>query len=94
MAPLRAKGNNRCGGLMIDLSSRNIKHIADVTGFIKDNVEKALRLIGILEIVSSSIWKDKLVLKGGTPINIFYAHMPRLSVNIDLDYSVESKNKC
>lgn len=45
-----------------------------------------MRLIDILEEIFSTKWKDKLVLKGGTAINMFYMDMPRLSVGIDLDY--------
>lgn len=71
---------------MIDLTSDNIRAIAKTTGFIKDNVEKVMRLIDILGEIFSTKWKDKLVLKGGTAINMFYMDMPRLSVDIDLDY--------
>ena len=71
---------------MIDLTADNIRATAKATGFIKDNVEKVMRLIDILEAVFSTKWRDKLVLKGGTAINMFYMGMPRLSVDIDLDY--------
>lgn len=71
---------------MIDLTADNIRKTAKVTGFIKDNVEKVMRLIDILETVFSTKWKDKLVLKGGTAINMFYMGMSRLSIDIDLDY--------
>ena len=46
---------------MIDLTSDNIRAIAKTTGFIKDNVEKVMRLIDILEEIFSTKWKDKLV---------------------------------
>ena len=72
---------------MIDLSRKNIVKVAGDTGFIKDNIEKVMRLIDILEIVFSSVWGEKLSLKGGTAINLFYMNMPRLSVDIDLDYT-------
>lgn len=71
---------------MIDLTTDNIRATAQAAGFIKDNAEKAMRLIDILEGIFSTKWKDKLVLKGGTAINMFYMGMPRLSVDIDLDY--------
>jgi len=35
---------------MIDLTSENIRKTAKATGFIKDNVEKVMRLIDILEL--------------------------------------------
>jgi predicted nucleotidyltransferase component of viral defense system len=71
---------------MVNLSQRNIKAIADKTNFIKDTVEKVLRLVDILEYIAETPIKDKLVLKGGTAINLFYFGMPRLSVDIDFDY--------
>lgn len=78
---------------MIDLSRKNIVKVAAESGFIKDNVEKVMRLIDILETVFSSEWGAKLVLKGGTAINLFYMNMPRLSVDIDLDYIGESREE-
>ena len=71
---------------MIDLSKKSIVRIANETSFIKDNVEKVMRLIDILETLFSSEWKDKLALKGGTAINLFFRNLPRPSVDIDLDY--------
>ena len=69
---------------MINLSQKNVVKIAKETNFIKDNVEKVMRLADILEFVFTSKWKDKLALKGGTAINLFYRELPRLSVDIDL----------
>ena len=78
---------------MINLSKKNIVKVSNETGFIKDNVEKVMRLIDILETIFSSKWKDKLVLKGGTAINLFYADLPRLSVDIDMDYTGKTKEE-
>ena len=39
---------------MIDLSKKNTVKVANETSFIKDNVEKAMRLIDILETLFSS----------------------------------------
>ena len=75
---------------MINLSQKNVVKIAKETNFIKDNVEKVMRLADILEFVFTSKWKDKLALKGGTAINLFYRALPRLSVDIDLP----CHNKC
>lgn len=72
---------------MIILSQKNIAEIAERSGFIKDTVEKVVRLADILEYLASSPFGDKLALKGGTAINLFYFDMPRLSVDIDLDYT-------
>lgn len=78
---------------MINLSQKNIVKVSQETGFIKDNVEKVMRLADILEFIFSSPWKDKLVLKGDTAINLFYMNLPRLSVDIDLDYLGETKEE-
>ena len=43
--------------------------------------------MGILELFfSTPVLKDKYVLKGGTALNLFYFQLPRLSVDIDLNY--------
>ena len=78
---------------MIDISSKNIVIVSKETNFIKDNLEKVFRLINILEIIYTSKFKDKLVLKGGTAINLLYMNVPRLSVDIDLDYIGQSKEE-
>lgn len=78
---------------MIDLSKKNIVKVSNETSFIKDNIEKVMHLIDILETLFSSEWKDKLALKGGTAINLFYRNMPRLSVDIDLDYLGKTKEE-
>ena len=50
-------------------------------------IEKVLRLMGILELFfADSTLKDKYALKGGTALNLFYFDLPRLSVDIDLNY--------
>lgn len=71
---------------MMEINARIIREAALKTGFIRDNLEKVMRLIGLLEVIFSSAFSNQLVLKGGTAINLFYAGMPRLSVDIDLDY--------
>ena len=50
-----------------------------------------IRLSNILEfLVSNDDLKGKVVLKGGTAINLTVFDMPRLSVDIDLDYCCNS----
>jgi Nucleotidyl transferase AbiEii toxin, Type IV TA system len=51
------------------------------------NLEKVLRLRELLtEFHRHTFLKGKLVLKGGTALNLFYLNLPRLSVDIDLNY--------
>lgn len=62
--------------------------LASKTNFIKDNLEKVLRLSEILKFLNSDpYFRGKLALKGGTAINLTSVELPRLSVNIDLDFT-------
>lgn len=61
--------------------------------FNKDTLEKVYRLCDILDYINKEQLLSKhLVLKGGTAINLFITDMPRLSVDIDLDFN-ENCNK-
>ncbi len=56
-------------------------------GFIRDTFEKVCRLIDVLSYFHSDlILSNNLALKGGTAINLTIFNLPRLSVDIDLDY--------
>ena len=70
---------------MMEINGRRIQTIAEETGFIRGNLEKVMRLMDILEMLFASPYSNRLALKGGTAINLFYAGMPRLSVEINLD---------
>ena len=68
-----------------------LEKVAKETGFIRDNLEKVVRLSNILEfLVSNDRLNGLVVLKGGTAINLTVFDMPRLSVDIDLDYCCNS----
>lgn len=59
------------------------------TGFVRDNLEKVYRLTDILIYINTNPnLSEKLVLKGGTAINLTVFDMPRLSVDIDLDFAL------
>lgn len=53
-----------------------------------ENLEKVYRLLTILEQLTQIAYlKNRLVLKGGTALNLFhFKDVPRLSVDIDLNY--------
>lgn len=54
---------------------------------VRDTFEKVLRLCDILRFFDSSeYFRQKLALKGGTAINLLFFDLPRLSVDIDLDF--------
>ncbi|MCX5859551.1 MAG: nucleotidyl transferase AbiEii/AbiGii toxin family protein [Proteobacteria bacterium] len=60
---------------------------AETTGFRPDVLEKVAHLLGLLDAIRSHPFlKGKLVLKGGTALNLFVFDVPRLSVDIDLNY--------
>lgn len=57
------------------------------TGFRPDTLEKVLRLLRLLEQVTRHPFLgSRLLLKGGTALNLFYAAAPRLSVDLDFNY--------
>jgi len=60
---------------------------AEELGFIRDTLEKVIRLGDILGYFNTNpLLKESLALKGGTAINLTIFNLPRLSVDIDLDY--------
>ncbi|MFH5835191.1 nucleotidyl transferase AbiEii/AbiGii toxin family protein [Proteiniclasticum sp. C24MP] len=62
---------------------------AEELGFVRDTLEKVTRLADILEYLNTNpILRDSLALKGGTAINLTIFNLPRLSVDIDLDYLI------
>lgn len=69
------------------ISPETLNAQAEVTGFRTDMLEKVALLLQLLDAIRSHPFlKDKLVLKGGTALNIFIFDVPRLSVDIDLNY--------
>ena len=71
------------------MSNRNdIERLAAEYNFIRDNMEKVVRLCTILEFVNSDMpLSQSLALKGGTAINLLVMPLSRLSVDIDLDFT-------
>lgn len=60
---------------------------AENMGFVRDTLEKVLRIADILEYLNTNpLLQESLALKGGTAINLTIFNLPRLSVDIDLDY--------
>lgn len=70
-------------------SKSYLEGISKEKGFIRDNLEKVMRLSEVLKFINSSpLLSPLLVLKGGTAINLTIFQMPRLSVDIDLDFAL------
>jgi predicted nucleotidyltransferase component of viral defense system len=75
------------GGSAVKFSSSEILPVAVSTGFRAEMVEKVLHLLNLLNALNSHPFlKKKWVLKGGTALNMFVFDLPRLSVDIDLNY--------
>lgn len=56
-------------------------------GFVRDTFEKVARLEEVLNFLNTEPFlRDHLRLKGGTAINLTIFSLPRLSVDIDMDY--------
>lgn len=57
------------------------------TGFRVEILEKVWQLMNVLEGINAHPFlQERLVLKGGTALNLFIFDLPRLSVDIDLNY--------
>jgi predicted nucleotidyltransferase component of viral defense system len=69
------------------ISKEMLMREAGRTGFRIEILEKVWRLMNVLEGINAhSFLQDRLVLKGGTALNFFVFDLPRLSVDIDLNY--------
>ncbi len=69
------------------ISAERLIAEAQATGFQPDVLEKVAQLLGLLDAIRSHPFlRDRLALKGGTALNLFVFDVPRLSVDIDLNY--------
>jgi predicted nucleotidyltransferase component of viral defense system len=71
----------------VNLTLEDLERQAAATGFQTETLEKAIRLLSLLEALRSHPFlKTRFALKGGTALNLFEFDVPRLSVDIDLNY--------
>jgi len=69
------------------LTEAELQREAAATGFRVEVLEKVIRLVELLETLRSHPFlKPRVALKGGTALNLFVFDVPRLSVDIDLNY--------
>lgn len=67
--------------------------VAESTGFKPNIIEKVMHLLNMMNMLySHPALKGKFALKGGTALNLFIFRIPRLSVDIDLNY-IGSQNR-
>ena len=68
-------------------SKEELIEAARETGFDPELLEKVWHLLILLDAVNRNPYlENRLALKGGTAINLFLFQLPRLSVDIDLNY--------
>ena len=71
----------------MNLLLQDLQREAAATGFPAETLEKSIRLVGLLNALRSHPFlKTRIALKGGTALNLFVFDMPRLSIDIDLNY--------
>ena len=69
------------------ITLRTVSKIAGESGFRSDTVEKVLRLHGILgRLDRHPTTRGAWLLKGGTALNLVHLDVPRMSVDIDLNF--------
>lgn len=69
------------------ISNEKLRAEAETTGFRPEILEKVIHLLNLLEgFRSHPFLKGRLALKGGTALNLFVFEVPRLSVDVDLNY--------
>jgi predicted nucleotidyltransferase component of viral defense system len=73
---------------MLTMSKEDLRKEAKNRGYRPEILEKVYRLLDLLEqFMGIPYLKDRLVLKGGTAINLFCIDtLPRLSVDLDFNY--------
>ena len=69
------------------VSRRKLLSEAEASGFRPEVIEKVIHLLNLLEGFNSHPFlKGRWALKGGTALNLFLFDVPRLSVDLDLNY--------
>lgn len=72
---------------MMQLDRMTLGRMAKEMGFVRDTLEKVCRLADVLKFMEENdLLSKSIALKGGTAINLAIFDLPRLSVDIDLDY--------
>ncbi len=73
---------------MLKISNQELRQEAKTWGYRPEMLEKVYHLLGLLEeFMAVPYLSDRLVLKGGTAINLFCTdQFPRLSVDLDFNY--------
>jgi predicted nucleotidyltransferase component of viral defense system len=71
----------------MNLSREKLMAEAAATGYRPEMLEKVIHLLNLLETLRTHPFiRHRCALKGGTALNLFVFELPRLSVDIDLNY--------
>ena len=63
---------------------QTLQRLAAETGYRLDTLEKVLRLLELLdEIAEDPVLSQRLALKGGTALNVFYLDLSSTSISTD-----------
>ena len=72
----------------MNLNKIQLGRIAKQHGFVRDTLEKVIRLTEVLKFINEDeVLGNHLLLKGGTAINLTILNLKRLSVDVDLDFT-------
>ena len=72
---------------MMQLDRMALGRMSKEMDFVRDTLEKVCRLADVLKFMSEDeVLVKSIALKGGTAINLTIFDLPRLSVDIDMDY--------
>lgn len=78
----------------MQLDRMTLGRMAKEMGFVRDTFEKVCRLADVMNFMEQDeLLAQSLALKGGTAINLTIFNLPRLSVDIDLDYCKSDKRE-
>ncbi len=70
------------------LRRRDFEKIQNITGFNIDILEKTYHLMRTLkEIYEDKLLSNNITLKGGTSLNFLYLDIPRLSIDLDFNFT-------
>jgi len=71
----------------MNLAPQDVAREVATTGFPGEALEKVFRLMSLLDALNTHPFlRQRIALKGGTALNLFLFNVPRLSVDIDLNY--------
>ena len=69
------------------VTREQLQRAASDTGFPIDSLEKVSMLVRLLNLMATHPFPGpRVALKGGTALNLFVFELPRLSVDVDVNY--------